>query len=54
MTKEAILNKFFKENPDFPKNHVNVFPYVKGDEVKDFYVFLCRVQARSQAYLSHF
>ena len=47
MTKEAILNKFFKENPDFPKNHVNVFPYVKGDEVKDFYVFLCNEPSES-------
>lgn len=47
MTKEAILNKFFSENPDFPKNHVNVYPYVKGDEVKAFYVFLCNEPSES-------
>lgn len=49
MTKEAILKKFFDENPNFPKRNISVYPYVKDDKVEDFYVFLCNEPSSSGA-----
>lgn len=49
MTKEAILKKFFSENPNFPKRNISVYPCIKNDEIKDFYVFLCNEPSSSGA-----
>lgn len=47
MTKEAILKKFFTDNPNFPKGNVYVYPYTKDDEIKDFFVLLCNEPSSS-------